>query len=84
MSVATTEAGSLLRGCLAYLAASRAQLLLVNLEDLWLEREPQNVPGTGNRYPNWRRKTRYSLEEFSGMSQIVSLFKEVNRLRDGD
>ena len=39
--------------CIAYLADSPAELVLVNLEDLWQETEPQNVPGTGQELPNW-------------------------------
>ncbi len=47
-----------------YLAGSDARYVLVNLEDLWLEEKPQNIPGTGPERPNWKRKSRYSLEEF--------------------
>ncbi len=38
---------AILTACLSYLAASPARVVLVNLEDLWLETRPQNVPGTG-------------------------------------
>ena len=56
-------ARTILAGCLAYLARSAAQTVLVNLEDLLLERRPQNVPGTQSERPNWRRKIAVSLEE---------------------
>ena len=36
-----------LRRCLVHLAESAADLLLVDLEELWGEREPQNRPGPG-------------------------------------
>ncbi|QGP93896.1 4-alpha-glucanotransferase [Neomoorella glycerini] len=81
LQVPTTATDSLLRGCLAYLAASPAHLLLVNLEDLWLETEPQNIPGTEVHYPNWRRKARYSLEEFTRNAGVISLLQEVNYWR---
>ena len=55
--------GGVLKACLHYLGASPARLLLVNLEDLWLEEKPQNVPGTGWERPNWMRKARYALED---------------------
>ncbi len=45
-----------LRGCLLHLASSAADLVLVDLEDLWGEREPQNRPGTGVGAANWRRR----------------------------
>jgi len=47
-----------------WLGRSDAGLVLVNLEDLWGELEPQNVPGTSHlQNPNWQRKTRPSLQE---------------------
>lgn len=60
------------------LARSSAELVLVNLEDLWLERKPQNVPGTSVERPNWRRKARYSFEEFSGMIDVLEALADVD------
>lgn len=56
----------LLRRQLAWLAGSPARWLMVNLEDLWGEAEPHNVPGTSQERPNWRRKASLSLEEIEG------------------
>src|SRR5262249_40220946 len=53
---------AVLRECLAILCADSASAVLVNLEDLWLETRPQNIPGTWHERPNWRRKMRHSLE----------------------
>jgi len=64
------------------LAASPAQLALVGLEDLWLETRPQNVPGTSHERPNWRRKARYSLEEFTRMPDVLDLLNQVDALRN--
>jgi 4-alpha-glucanotransferase len=61
---------SILLACLIRLRRSRAGIALVNLEDLWLETRPQNVPGSGERRPNWQRKLSYTLEEFSRQSQV--------------
>jgi 4-alpha-glucanotransferase len=52
----------ILAGSLGYLGRSAARLVLVNLEDLLLERRPQNVPGTGLERPNWRRRLAVTLE----------------------
>ena len=41
--------------CTLDLAASPAHVVLVTVEDLWLEPAPQNVPGTSDERPNWRR-----------------------------
>ncbi len=45
-----------------FLARSPSQLLKVNLDDLLVEADPLNLPGTVGEYPNWRRKNSISLE----------------------
>jgi 4-alpha-glucanotransferase len=77
------DAGTVLRACLANLAASRARVVLVNLEDLWLETKPQNVPGTGAKRPNWQRKARYAFEEFIQLPEVLETLREINALRRG-
>ncbi|MCI0437913.1 MAG: 4-alpha-glucanotransferase, partial [Chloroflexi bacterium] len=67
--------------CMGYLSRSRASLVLVSLEDLWLEDRPQNVPGTGPERPNWRRRAVYAFEQFSVMPQVVDVLREVDRVR---
>jgi 4-alpha-glucanotransferase len=70
-----------LTACLSFLAASWAQIVLVNLEDLWLETQPQNVPTTGKEYPNWQRRARYTFEQFCQLPQVVDTLQAVNELR---
>jgi 4-alpha-glucanotransferase len=70
-----------LRALLAHLASSDAALVVVNLEDLWLEEEPQNVPGTSDERPNWRRKAARSLEEMRSSREVAALLEVVNRHR---
>ncbi|MCX7428158.1 MAG: 4-alpha-glucanotransferase, partial [Planctomycetia bacterium] len=70
-----------LEACQAYLARSPADVVLVNLEDLWGETEPQNVPGTYHERPNWRRKARYSFEVFRDMPAARRILATVDRLR---
>ena len=72
---------SLLQRCLAQLARSRASLVIVNLEDLWLEVSPQNVPGTSWERPNWQRKARHGLETFTTLRQVVETLRRVARDR---
>jgi len=71
---------AVLRRLLEYLAASPAHMVLVNLEDLWREPEPQNVPGTSFERPNWRRKARPSFEEFSTMPAVLDALRRVDEL----
>jgi 4-alpha-glucanotransferase len=49
-------AEELLRRAVAYLAGTPAALMVVGVEDLLLETRPQNLPGTGAEWPNWRRR----------------------------
>lgn len=72
---------SVIRACLSFLASGKTRLLQVNLEDLWLELKPHNIPSTNHEYPNWQRKTHYSLEEFSKMPMVLDTLHTVNELR---
>jgi 4-alpha-glucanotransferase len=69
-----TKSG-LLEAALRWLGRSEAEVVLVNLEDLWRETLPQNIPGTSSERPNWRRKLRYSLDEIKTDPEIHRLLK---------
>jgi len=68
-------------GTARFLAASRAPIVIFNLEDTWGERRPQNVPGSARRQPNWRRKARFRLEELSRRAAGVEVLREISRYR---
>ena len=74
------DTAATLRAVLKLLAASPAETLLINMEDLWLETRPQNIPGT-LRPQNWSRKTRYSLEQIMQLPQVQSILSEIDQLR---
>jgi len=77
-----TSVEEILQACLAFLSASNAGMVLVNLEDLWLETRPQNIPSTTDDiYPNWRNKARYRLEDLCQMPQVVDTLRMVDRVR---
>jgi 4-alpha-glucanotransferase len=69
------------RALLEVLADSPARMLLINLEDLWSETEPQNVPGTHEERPNWRRKARLSFEELAARADVAAVLRRVDELR---
>ncbi|MGH2720848.1 MAG: 4-alpha-glucanotransferase, partial [Actinomycetota bacterium] len=75
------SAEDVLRALLAHLASSEAPIVVVNLEDLWLEEGPQNVPGTSADRPNWRRKARQSLEDMRSSHEVAALLEVVDRHR---
>jgi 4-alpha-glucanotransferase len=64
----TQDVGRLLEAVLEYLASSDAEIVLVNLEDLWRELVPQNVPGLPER--SWRHKLRMGLEDMQADGTI--------------
>jgi 4-alpha-glucanotransferase len=74
---------AVLRACLAFLSVSHARVVLVSLEDLWLERRPQNVPGTWEEQPNWLRKAQYTFEAFCQLPEVLDALRTVGRLRKG-
>ncbi|MCZ6514450.1 MAG: 4-alpha-glucanotransferase, partial [Acidobacteria bacterium] len=76
-----TDTREVLRACLRHLFAGSRAPVMLNLEDLWLEPRPQNVPGTLDERPNWRRKARHSLEHIRKMPEIADLLRELNQLR---
>jgi 4-alpha-glucanotransferase len=69
--------------CVELLAASDADLLLIDLEEAWGEEEPQNRPGTSSTMPNWRRRARYTLAELDRCSGLRNLAERIGRARDG-
>ncbi|MEX2187915.1 MAG: 4-alpha-glucanotransferase [Pirellulales bacterium] len=73
--------GAVLHAIVKFLAGSPAESVLVNLEDLWLEKQPQNTPGTSVERPNWRHKAARSLEQLREQNEIRELFSEIDRLR---
>jgi 4-alpha-glucanotransferase len=63
-------------------AASPARLVIVNVEDLWQETIPQNIPGTSTERPNWRHKARYTLEEFAQLPDVATAIDTVAQARN--
>lgn len=65
----------------AYMARSRAALMVVQPED-WLAMEtPVNVPGTGDEHPNWQRKLIQDLEDWLVRADIRELAARMNAER---
>ncbi len=77
----STEEQAVQLAILKYLAASEASVVMVNLEDLWLEVEPQNVPGTGPELRNWQRKAALAVEEFRQSPGVLAGLQAVAQFR---
>lgn len=70
-----------LAACLAHLGASTADLVLVDLADLWGELEQENRPGTGPEALNWRHRASLTLEEARVDPGVGELLALVDRAR---
>jgi 4-alpha-glucanotransferase len=73
------DVSDILRACLINLRDSPARMLLLNLEDLWQETHSQNIPSTSDDSSNWRRKARFTFEEFSTDAHVLELLREVGK-----
>ena len=76
-----SETRAVLQALWNWLAASPSSVLLLNIEDLWLETEPQNTPNTYFERPNWQRKLRHAFEQFSHEPAFLDLIKQVDEFR---
>jgi 4-alpha-glucanotransferase len=68
------------RALLVELGRSAAGLVLATMEDLWLEREPQNMPGT-TVDENWRRQARRPMSAL-GEPGVARALDELNHARE--
>ena len=75
------SAAAALPHVLERVAKSDARAVLVNLEDLWCETNPQNTPGTGPERPNWRRRAKLSLEQMQTDATVLEMLSLVDRNR---
>jgi 4-alpha-glucanotransferase len=81
LAEAVVEPAAVLQAWLSFFARQDEEFLLINLEDLWLEPEPQNVPGTWEERPNWLRKIRLPLSEIRTMAPLMALLKTISDKR---
>ena len=67
----------------AFLAASPAQVMMVQLEDVLGVAEQANLPGTTEAHPNWRRKLPATLEALREDPRVVETARRLAALRPG-
>jgi 4-alpha-glucanotransferase len=80
---AVADGPAALDASLLELAGSDASAVLVNLEDMWWEREPQNMPGTTTEHPNWRRLARHGADELDGVPGLAPRLLRLAAAREG-
>lgn len=65
----------------AYLARSASRLMIVQPEDIFGQSEQVNLPGTTDKYPNWRRKLALNLNAWRGDTRVQSLARRLRETR---
>ena len=56
-------------------------LAAIQIEDLLGMKDPVNVPGTDQEYPNWQRKLTADVEDLTTREDLDGLFADLNRAR---
>jgi 4-alpha-glucanotransferase len=72
---------SVLQGVLEELGSSEAGVVMATLEDLWEERQPQNIPGTGGEQANFTRRMARSLEAIEKDDKLLEPLRRLDRAR---
>jgi len=55
--------------------------MMVQLEDLFGQKQQINLPGTIDEYPNWRCKLPVGLEDWPEYSELESIARAINSER---
>jgi 4-alpha-glucanotransferase len=64
-----------------FVAGTPSMLVAVRLADLTDEKQPTNVPGTSDSYPNWQPKLSITVEELSKLPLLIAIAGAVNKGR---
>jgi 4-alpha-glucanotransferase len=63
------------------LGRSRAPIVLATLEDLWLETEPQNIPGSEHQDEAFRRSAAHGIDELDGLTSVTGAIDRLVQAR---
>jgi len=74
---------ALSRAVHAYLALSRANIAMIQVEDLIGMGDPVNVPGTDTEYSNWQRKVTQDTADIFARTDVQDILAAVNSARRG-
>jgi 4-alpha-glucanotransferase len=78
------DSAEIFKAAAQFLAASMASVVLINVEDLWGETLPQNVPATHRERPNWRRRLKLSTEEILKSAELKEIMQQIGKHRPQD
>lgn len=75
------DLGAVLAGVAEDLAGQPAEVVVLNLEDMWLEVREQNTPGTFQEVPNWRRVAARTVEQIAADPVVDDVVTRVAKAR---
>lgn len=75
------DTAGIVAACHGFLARTPCALFLVQMEDLAMEREQPNMPGSGDRYPNWRRKLSRDLDAIFAAPSTEAILEAIRKER---
>lgn len=81
MKLSIRQLKHILQDSLYRLADDPSKYLLINLEDLWLETMPQNIPNSGKTYPNWKKKFKFSFEKWTKNKFLCTTIYNISLIR---
>lgn len=80
----STDASALLHALLRWLGRSQAAAVLPWIEDLWLEVQGVNLPGTpASVRPNWQRPMGRLLEDVMADDEVLACLRTLHEARTG-
>jgi 4-alpha-glucanotransferase len=74
---------ALARAVHAFLGLSRANVAMIQIEDLIGMGDPVNVPGTDTEHPNWQRKVTQDTAEIFARDDVRDILQAMNLARRG-
>ena len=77
------EPRDVMLACLDALGRSAARAVVLNLEDAWLERRPQNVPGSPGAARSWRGRAAWRLDEVTARPEVADVLRRIEAARRG-
>jgi len=78
---ATDDAAEVHAAVLEELGSSAAAIVVATLEDLWAEKDPQNIPGTTVEHENFARRLPYSIDEIAADRRLIEPLVRLDRAR---
>lgn len=80
-ATADVGAAEALAGCLEALGRGPAGTVVASLEDLWLERRPQNIPGSRGAALSWRGRAALRLEALEERADLRAALRRLDSAR---